>query len=132
MVNETEILVDFNKAGLDLEPEELESYIQRLAEDIKYGFAEDATLVRISEIPEFSKSGSAGFQPGLLKVVNPTNLKNLVDALGNRVYGSNLEIEFDGIKLKYRNSQQLEEQLQALERISQIKISVISGKVEEG
>lgn len=61
MSDTLDVFIDLNEAGLDLEPEELESYSQRLATDLKEGLAEDAFLARAADVPEGSKAGEAGF-----------------------------------------------------------------------
>jgi coenzyme F420-reducing hydrogenase delta subunit len=124
-----DVLIDLTDAGLDLEPEELEAYTLRLAKELKDGLAEDAVLARSSELVEGSKAGEAGFDLGILKAeVNLKNFKSLMDWLGDRIYGRTIKI-VDGDKvLEYRTSQQLEEQLKALERITELRIRVIKSE----
>jgi hypothetical protein len=129
MTEKLNILIDLTEAGLDLEPEELEIYSLQLAEELKQGLAEDASLVRAIERPERSKAGEAGFDLGILRAeVNVKNLKTLLNWLGDRIYGRTIELEYGEVKLKYRTPQELEQQLQALERISSLKIRVIKGE----
>jgi len=131
MSDTLEVLIDLSQADLDLEPEDLETYTRRLVEELKDGLAEEASLMRLDETPEGSKSGEAGFDLGILKAeVNLKNMKALLDWLGDRLYGRNLTLEYGEVRLEYRNTQQLEQQLQALERIDKLKVRVIKGEPE--
>lgn len=121
-----DLFIDLNEAGLDLEPEELEAYSQRLAADLRDGLAEDATLARSTDIPEGSKSGAAGFDLGILKAeVNVKNILAVVGWLRTRIAGATLKIEYGDVKLEYRTPEQLERQLQALEKISHLTVRVV-------
>jgi hypothetical protein len=121
-----EVLIDLREAGLDLDPEELETYSLRLAEELRDELADDARLARGAEIPDGAKSGEAGFDIGVLKAkVDFKKIKALLDWLGERLYGKTLKLEYGEVKLEYRTPQQLEEQLQALERIDQLKVRVV-------
>ncbi|MGI0486913.1 hypothetical protein ACN4EK_15845 [Pantanalinema rosaneae CENA516] len=124
-----DLFIDLNAAGLDLEPEELEAYSQRLVTELKDGLAEDATLARSSDIPEGSKAGEAGFDLGILKA--EVNLKNILAVLGwlkTRIAGATLKIEYGDVKLEYRTNAQLEQQLQALEKISHLTVRVVKSE----
>jgi hypothetical protein len=128
-----DVLIDLTDADLDLDPEELEAYSLQLTEELKNNLAEDATLVQSPEPPEGSRAGGAAFL-GLLKAqVNLENIKALLNWLGERLYGKTLEIEYGDVKLTYRTPQQLEEQLMALEKISDLKIRVVEavGETEQ-
>ena len=127
------VFIDLNDAGLDLDPEDLEAYSQQLVEELKDGLAEDASLVRSPQAPNSSKAGEAGFDLGILKAeVNLKNLKALLDWLGKKIYGGTVKLEYGDVKLEYRTPQQLEEQLQALERISELKIRVVKSETGKG
>ncbi|MBD1999089.1 hypothetical protein H6G00_21140 [Leptolyngbya sp. FACHB-541] len=131
MSDTLEVLIDLSQANLDLEPEALETYTRRLVEELKDGLAEEASLMRFTETPEGSKSGEAGFDLGILKAeVNLKNIKALLDWLGDRIYGRNLILEYGEVRLEYRNTQQLEQQLQALERIDKLKVRVVKSESE--
>lgn len=126
MADYLEVFIDLNEAGLDLEADELESYTRQLAKEMQDGLAEDAGLVRASDVPEGVKSGAAGFDLGFLKAeVNFQNVKALMNWLGERIYGKTLTLEYGDVKLEYRTDEELEQQLKALEHISQLKIRVI-------
>ena len=127
------VFIDLNEAGLDLDPEQLEAYSLQLAEELKDGLAEDARLARSSEVPHGSKAGEAGFDLGILKAeVNLKNLKALLDWLGKKIYGGTIKLEYGDVKLEYRTAQQLQEQLQALERISDLKVRVVKNEAGKG
>lgn len=133
MAETLKVLIDLNQAGLDLDPEALEEYSLGLAEELQDGLAEEARLARAEDMPEGSKSGTAAFLLGILTAeVNPKNIKALVDWLGQRIYGGTLVITYGEVKLEYRNSQQLEDQIKALERISELQIRVVKGKSGKG
>jgi hypothetical protein len=124
-----DVLIDLTDADLDLNPEELEAYSLQLTQELKSELADDAALVRAPEPPEGSRAGAAAFL-GLLKAqVNLENIKALLNWLGERLNGKTLELEYGDVKLKYRTPQQLEEQLMALEKISELKIRVVSEAV---
>lgn len=133
MSHTLDVFIDLNEAGLDLEPEELESYSQRLATDLKEGLAEDAVLARAADVPEGSKAGEAGFDLGILKAkVNSKNIKAFLDYLGEHIYGRTLRIEYGDVKLEYRTPQELEQQLQAVERISHLTVRVVKSESNKG
>lgn len=128
-----DVFIDLSEAGLDLDSEELEAYSRQLAVDLKEGLAEDATLARAVDIPEGSKAGDAGIDLGILKAeVNLKNIKALLDWLGERIYGKTLRIEYGDVKLEYRTPQQLEQQLQAVEKISHLTIRVVKTESSKG
>jgi hypothetical protein len=133
MAETLNVFIDLNDAGLDLDPEELETYSRRLAEELNDGLAEDASLARSPQAPDGSKAGEAGFDLGILKAeINLKNLKAVLDWLGQKVYGSTIKLEYGEVKLEYRTPQQLQEQLQALERISELKIRVVKSEAGKG
>lgn len=128
-----DLFIDLNQAGLDLEPEELEAYSQHLAANLRDGLAEDAMLARSIDIPEGSKAGEAGFDLGILKA--EVNLKNIVAVLRwlrERIAGTTLEIEYGDVKLKYQTPEQLEQQLQAIEKISHLTVRVVKSDTSKG
>jgi hypothetical protein len=119
-----EIWIDLTDAEPDLEPEALEELTSNLAEEIS-DLVEEARLVRESEVPESSKPGLGGFILGLLKTEIPfENAKTLLNFLGDRFYGRTLNLEFKAngreYKLEYHNKQQLEDAIQAIERLSKL------------
>ncbi|NDJ21378.1 hypothetical protein GS682_06945 [Nostoc sp. B(2019)] len=128
MVSNVQVLIDLTDADLDLDAEELEELTINLAQEISE-LVEDSEPVRESEIPKGSKPALAGFIPGMLKtVVNPKKAKELLDSLGNRFYGKTVKLEYEDngtkYKLEYGNKEQLDDALNAIERLSKIKVSV--------
>jgi len=127
-----DLFIDLNEAGLDLEPEELEAYTQRLATDLRDGLAEDAALARAADVPEGSKAGEAGFDLGILKAeVTLKNVQALLSWLKTRIAGAILKIEYGDVKLEYRTPEQLEQQLQALEKISHLTVRVVKSEASK-
>lgn len=133
MAETLDLFIDLNEAGLDLEPEELEAYSQRLVADLKDGLAEEAALARSTVVSKGSKAGEAGFDLGILKA--EVNVKNILAVLGwlrNRIAGATLSIEYGDVKLEYRTPEQLEQQLQALEKISHLTVRVVKSETSKG
>ncbi|MEO1095265.1 MAG: hypothetical protein AAFX01_10250 [Cyanobacteria bacterium J06638_28] len=127
------LFIDLNLAGLDLDPEDLETYALNLVADLKEGFAEDATLARVEDIPEGSKAGQGGFDLGILKAeVNLGNTVALLKWLRTRIAGAELAIEYGDVTLKYRTEEQLEQQLAALEKISHLTVRVVKNETPDG
>lgn len=122
-----DLFIDLNQAGLDLKPDALEAYSQRLVADLKEDkLAKDAMLARSADIPEGSKTGEAGFDLGILKAeVNLKNILAVLKWLKERIAGATLEIEYGDVKLKYQTPEQLEQQIQAIEKISHLTVRVV-------
>jgi hypothetical protein len=132
MSDTLDLFIDLHEAGLDLEPEALEAYSQRLTADLKDGLAEDATLARSTDIPEGSKAGEAGFDLGILKAeVNLKNILAVMNWLRERIAGATLKIEYGDVKLEYRTPEQLEQQLQAIEKISHLTVRVVKSETSK-
>ncbi|MEO1145278.1 MAG: hypothetical protein AAFY26_06740 [Cyanobacteria bacterium J06638_22] len=132
MSNTVDLFIDLNAAGLALDPEEMEAYAQRLATELRDGLAEDAALARVKDMPEGSKSGEAGFDMGILKA--EVNLKNILALMGwlrERIAGSTLKLEYGDVSLEYRTPEQLEQQIQALEKISNLTVRVVKSDSSE-
>ncbi|NER80560.1 MAG: hypothetical protein F6K42_13500 [Leptolyngbya sp. SIO1D8] len=132
MADSLSLFIDLNAAGLDLEPEELEAYSQQLMTDLKDGLAETASLTRSANVPEGSKAGDAGFDLGILQA--EVNLENILAVLGwlrNRIAGATLKLEYGDVKLEYRTPEQLEQQLQALEKISHMTVRVVKSETNQ-
>ncbi len=118
------VLIDLTKTEVGLELEELESLTRNLAEELSE-LAEDVHLLRQSKIPEGGKPGLAAFVIGVLQAeVSVKNLKTLMDFLGERFYGKSLKLEFTtngkSYKLEYCSRQQLQDAVQAIERLAQL------------
>lgn len=133
MSDTLDLFIDLSAAGLDLDREDLERYAQRLVIDLKDGLAEDAQLARSTDVPEGSKAGEAGFDFGILKAeVNLKNVKALLAWLKTRITGATLKLEYGEVKLEYRTPEQLEQQLQALEKISHLTVRVVKTETSKG
>ena len=108
----------------DLDPEELEELTRNLKQEIAE-LVEEVDLVRESEIPAGGKSGLANFVPGVLSAVfRVDKSKALLNTLGERFYGKTLTLEFSNqgkcYKLEYRSKQQLDDAVDAIERLSKL------------
>lgn len=129
MSDNIEVTIDIHQAGLDLEPEELEAYSYRLVGELDE-LSESAYLMRSSQVPDGSKAGEARFDLGFIKAqVSFGNLQKLLDWLGNLFYGKTLEVNYEenGTKVafKYQTGKQLEQQLQAIERLKNLQVKVV-------
>ncbi len=118
----TEILIDLNQAGLELEPAALEAYCLGLVAELRSDLAEDAHLLREDEVPEGAMSGTAAFVVGILKA--EVNAKNIVKVLGwlwhlRPTSAQKITYKKDGreVVLEYQTSDQLNEQMAALKHI---------------
>ena len=119
-----QVRIDLTATEPDFDPEELEQFTRNLAEELEE-LTENTRLVRASEIPEGSKPGLAGCIWGLLQIeISVANLKAFLNYLGERYYGKTLTLEFTAngksYKLEYRSKQQLDDAIQAIERLAQI------------
>jgi len=128
MATNVQVIIDLTGAGLGLEPDALEDLTSRLVDDIDE-LVEDSRLLRDSEIPEGGKPALAGFVLGMLKAeVKFQNIKGLLSFLGNSFYGKTLKLEYEenGVKygLEYRNPEDLDTAINAIERLSKLKINV--------
>lgn len=128
MSDNLEVTIDFSPAELALEPEELERYSLRLRQEMSE-LAEVVELVRLPDTPEHGKAGQAGFDLGVIKAeINLQNLKKLLDWLGGLFYGKMLELNYEEngtkVALKYQSDRQLEQQIQAIERLKNLTIKV--------
>jgi hypothetical protein len=126
------LIIDLTHAGLDLDPEDLEIYTLRLVNELKDGLAEDAALARVATVPDGSKAAE-GTEPGLLKaLVDPKKLVALLGWLKTRLLDPMLEIQYGDVTLRYQTPEQLEQQIQALEKISTLTIRVVKRESGEG
>jgi hypothetical protein len=124
------LFIDLNEAGLDLDPEDLETYTRNFATELKDGLVEEAALARSADVPEGSKSAQSGFDLGILKAeVNVKNILALLGWLKTRIAGATLRIEYGDVKLEYHTPEQLEQQLQALEKISHLTVRVVKNEL---
>ncbi|MGB3573335.1 MAG: hypothetical protein WBG63_10495 [Phormidesmis sp.] len=125
------VTIDLTAAGLDLEPSELEVRSLTLADELTAGkLAESARLARQSELSEGAKAGLLAFVGGVLTAeISRENLKKTMDFLGNQFYGKALTLNYkaDGLEcsLEYRNPEEMEQALAAVERLESIRIRVI-------
>ena len=123
-IGNIKVRIDLTEMRPDFEPEELEKLTKRLAEDLEE-IAENVSLVRDAEIPARSKTGLAGVIWGVLKTeVTLENVRKLLGYLGIFSQNEPLELEFTAngntYRLQYRNNQQLESAVQAVERLTQL------------
>ena len=124
------VTIDLTEAGLGLTPPEMEDRALALADELRSGrLSESAQLARQEDLPEGSKAGLLAFIGGVLTAeISRENLKKTMDFLGNQFYGRTLTLDYkaDGLEstLEYRNSQELEQALQAVERLEAIRIRV--------
>jgi hypothetical protein len=86
-------------------------------------------LSRDEDIPEAAKSGVAAFLVGLLTAeINRENLGKVMDYLGNLRYGKTLTLSFevDGMvsSIEYRNKQELDQALEATERLANLRVKI--------
>lgn len=127
-----QVLIDLSEVDQDLEPEALEELISQVAEEIRGELVEEAELVRESEIPELGKPGLGGFILGVLKTeVSLKNAQALLNYLGERFYGKPVKIslERNGNKysIEYGSKAQLEEAMEAIERLAKMDRENASG-----
>lgn len=127
-----QVLIDLTEAVQDLEPEALEELTSQVVEEIRGEWRVEAELVRKSEIPELGKPGLGGFILGVLKTeVSLKNAQALLNYLGERFYGKPVKISFErnGNKysIEYASKAQLEEAIQAIERLAKMDQENASG-----
>ncbi|WOD39540.1 hypothetical protein [Nodosilinea sp. E11] len=130
MAEPCSVLIDFSDAGLDLDRAELESFLLTIADEMESGdLAQSARLAREEDIPEAAKSGAAAFFIGLLTAeINRENMGKVMDYLGNLRYGKTLTLSFevDGMisTIEYRNKQELDQALDATERLANLRVKI--------
>jgi hypothetical protein len=124
------VLIDFSEAGLDLDRSELESFLLTIADEMESDdLVQSARLARDEDIPEAAKSGVAAFLIGVLTAeINRENLGKVMDYLGNLRYGKTLTLSFevDGMtsNIEYRNKQELDQALEATERLANLRVKI--------
>ena len=130
MAESCSVLIDFSEAGLDLDRAELESFLLTIADEMESGdLVRSPRLARDEDIPESAKSGVAAFLVGILTAdINRENLSKVMDYLGNLRYGKTLTLSFelDGMTstLEYRNQQELDQALDATERLANLRVKI--------
>ncbi len=128
------LVIDLNQAGFDFEPEEMEAYSLRLAEELRGDLAEEAGLARESDLPEGAMSGAAAFVEGILKAeVNPTNILSVIKWLWNlRPKDTVLKVSYESdgkkVSLEYRTQQELDSQIEALKKIDSLMVQLVRVK----
>jgi hypothetical protein len=129
----TELLIDLNQAGLDLDPEALEAFSLRLVDELRSDLAEDARLIREDEVPDGAMSGAGAFIAGILKA--EIVKKNVGKFLGwlwtvrpNTTQKITYEKSGSKVVLEYRTSDQLQEQIEALKDIDSFMVQLIQTK----
>ncbi|MDZ8242164.1 MAG: hypothetical protein RMZ69_34365 [Nostoc sp. ChiQUE01a] len=129
----TQVLIDLSKLDPQLPPDRLEDLTGGVADEIREELVNKIELVREDKIPGEAKPGAGGFILGLLQAeVNAENIKALLNYLRERFSSKTLKLEWEDkengtkVVLEYQNVRQLEQQLQAIERLSKLKISVVN------
>jgi hypothetical protein len=124
------VLIDFSEAELGFDSADLEDWLLSIADEMESGdLAQSARLARDEDIPEAAKSGVAAFLVGFLTAeINRENLGKVIDYLGNLRYGKTLTLSFevDGMTstLEYRNKQELDQALDATERLANLRVKI--------
>lgn len=124
------VLIDLTDAGLALTPDELEARSLTLADEMRSGrLVESAQLARQENLPQGARAGLLAFVGSAVTAeISRENLKKTMDFLGNRFYGKTLTLDYkaNGLEcsLEYRNSQEMEQALAAVERLESIRIRV--------
>jgi hypothetical protein len=124
------VLIDFSEAELGFDSADLEDWLLSIADEMESGdLAQSARLARDEDIPEAAKSGVAAFLVGILTAeINRENLGKVIDYLGNLRYGKTLTLSFevDGMTstLEYRNKQELDQALDATERLANLRVKI--------
>ena len=124
------VLIDFSEAELGFDSADLEDWLLSIADEMESGdLAQSARLARDEDIPEAAKSGVAAFLIGVLTAeINRENLGKVMDYLGNLRYGKTLTLSFevDGMtsNIEYRNKQELDQALEATERLANLRVKI--------
>jgi|LakMenEpi03Aug12_release.lakeMendotaPanAssembly.Ray.scaffolds.fasta_scaffold163049_2 hypothetical protein len=124
------VLIDFSEAELGFDSADLEDWLLSIADEMESGdLAQSARLARDEDIPEAAKSGVAAFLVGILTAeINRENLGKVINYLGNLRYGKTLTLSFevDGMTstLEYRNKQELDQALDATERLANLRVKI--------
>lgn len=128
-----QVIIDFNQAGLDLEPEDLEAYALRLAEELREDLVEDVGLARESDIPDGAMSGAAAFLLGILKAeVTAKNLLAVMKWLWNLRPNTVLKVSYKNgdreVHMEYRTQEQLQQQMAVLKELDSFMVQLIQVK----
>lgn len=124
------VLIDFSEAELGFDSADLENWLLSIAHEMQAGdLVQSAHLVRDQGIPDEAKSGAGAFLVGVLTAeINRANLAKLMDYLGNLRWGKTLTLsgEVDGMTftIEYRNPQELNQALEAMEQLVSLRIKV--------
>ena len=127
------LVIDLNQAGFNFEPEEMEAYSLRLANELQVDLADAAGLVRESDLPAWGMSGAAAFLEGIIKAeVNPTNMLSVMKWLWNLRPNTVLKVSYESngkkVALEYRTQDQLDSQIEALKKIEALTVQLIQLK----
>jgi hypothetical protein len=127
------VIIDLNQAGLDLEPEEMEAYALRLADELREDLVEDVGLARESDIPDGAMSGAAAFLLGILKAeVTATNILAVMKWLWDLRPNTVLKVSYKNgdreVHMEYRTQEQLEQQMAALKELDSFMVQLIQVK----
>jgi hypothetical protein len=127
------VVIDLNQAGLDLDAEEMEAYALQLAQELREDLAQDAGLARETDIPDGAMSGAAAFLLGILKAeVSAKNLGAMMKWLWNVRPNTVLKVSYKKgdreVNLEYRTPEQLEQQLEAIQKIDSLMVQLVQVK----
>lgn len=129
-----QVWIDLSQIDSGWKSEELEHYALRIADELREDIADEAELVRASDVPDGAMSGAGEFMVGLLKTeVTGANLFKLAGALWNLRPKTMLKLSYEKngqkVNLEYQTQAQLEQQVAALKDIdSALMVQVIQVK----
>ncbi len=128
------VTIDLAPAHLNLDPDAMLGFSQQLADDIQHGLADDAWVAREEDLPadEQPRLGDI-IRDKILAILDPGKLLETLNWLGQKFYGSTLELVYEDddkkVRLKYQTDEQLQQQLSAIERLSRLKVNVVNEAV---
>ncbi|MEM7064394.1 MAG: hypothetical protein AAF572_14665 [Cyanobacteria bacterium P01_B01_bin.77] len=121
-------LIDFSKAGLDFDRDEMEVFLLNIAEELQSGgLVTEAYLTRESDTPDAAKSGTTAFLMGILTAeINRENIRKVINFLGNQFYGKSLTLsgEIDENRMAFnfecQSQEDIDRAIDAFERMSNL------------
>jgi hypothetical protein len=127
------VVIDLSQAGLDLEPEEMEAYALRLADELRGDLAEDAGLARESDLPDGAMSGAAAFLVGILTAeVSAKNIGAVMKWLWtlrpNTVLKFSYEANGKKVSFEYRTQEELDQHMTTMKAVDSFMVQLIQLK----
>jgi hypothetical protein len=127
------VVIDLSQAGLDLEPEEMEAYALRLADELRGDLAEDAGLARESDLPEGAMAGAAAFLVGILTAeVSAKNIGAVMKWLWtlrpNTVLKFSYEANGKKVSFEYRTQEELDQHMTTMKAVDSFMVQLIQLK----